>query len=287
MATSLPSLELLGIGGEFDAPIQPATPGDLTKPSGLLGGPLFSFAELLDGLPVETPNFLGKAGEPYQLEDLVYTVFYESALEPVAFALLGGETRGDELVLYDPASAPIELTRGIPIVHEVTADFVNGAYPTLQSFVGVYSGGLLSEDYLQNFTTTRGTLGTLLDTTNEPITRTVPGFGSVLGDGSLNALLDEVTLAFDTQLYVDDLLAGALGGDEIGIRPDANSDGAYQSYEGAFSGLLGSLGVASLVPGSLSAGAPLFFEALNPISTQIQEVLIVGPIINANVGKLI
>lgn len=243
--------------------------------NGVLGGLLFTFESSTFNVPVvgEVADGLVRSQvEGGGFQNIVLTQLLGTPLfEPVQ-GLIGGNSYGDELVLYEPATAPVALTQGIPVVNDVVREFVTGSFPTSSAFIGSNLGGLASEDFLQNFVSTGGTIGTGADGI-EKVLANVP-LGNMLFDGNdLNSSLDLITNSTDQILYVDDLVAGALGGDALSSE---------LPFDNALGGALDILNTSGL---GGPAGA-LLYEGLTPIATNLQEVQIAGPIILGTLGKL-
>ena len=243
--------------------------------NGVLGGLLFTFESSTFNVPVvgEVADGLVRSQvEGGGFQNIVLTQLLGTPLFGPVQGLIGGNSYGDELVLYEPATAPVALTQGIPVVNDVVREFVTGSFPTSSAFIGSNLGGLASEDFLQNFVSTGGTIGTGADGI-EKVLANVP-LGNMLFDGNdLNSSLDLITNSTDQILYVDDLVAGALGGDALSNE---------LPFDNALGGALDILNTSGL---GGPAGA-LLYEGLTPIATNLQEVQIAGPIILGTLGKL-
>lgn len=274
----LPGLDLLsgGLGGLGGAAGGEGGNGSVYGTSnGPVGGLLFTLESSTFGVPV-LGEFVGgvvrSQVEGGGVQNIVMTQLLGTPLfEPVQ-SLIGGNSYGDELVLYEPATAPVALTEGLPVVNEVTRMVVTGSFPTSSAFIGSYLGGLASEDLLQNFVSTGGMVGTGADAV-EAVIANLP-MGNMLFDGNdINSTLDLITNSTDQILYVDDLVAGALGGDALNSELPFNNalGGALEVFDSA--GLAGPFGA-------------LLYEGLTPIATNLQEVQIAGPIVLGTLGKL-
>lgn len=243
--------------------------------NGPIGGLLFTFESATFNVPI-LGEFAGglvrSQVEGGGFQNIVLTQLLGTPLFGPVQSLIGGNSYGDELVLYEPATAPVALTQGIPVVNDVVREFVTGSFPTSSAFIGSNLGGLASEDFLQHFVSTGGTLGTGADGV-EKVLANVP-LGNMLFDGNdLNSSLDLITNSTDQILYVDDLVAGALGGDALSNE---------LPFDNALGGALDILNTSGL---GGPAGA-LLYEGLTPIATNLQEVQIAGPIVLGTLGKL-
>ena len=274
---SLPGLDLLtgGLPGLGGAGGEGGNGSVYGTSNGPVGGLLFTLESSTFNVPV-LGEFVGGVArsqvEGGGVQNIVLTQLLGTPLfEPVQ-GLIGGNSYGDELVLYEPATAPVALTEGLPVINEVTRMVVTGSFPTSSAFIGSNLGGLASEDFLQNFVSTGGTIGTGADGVEKVISN-LP-LGNMLFDGNdLNSSLDLITNSTDQILYVDDLVAGALGGDALSNE---------LPFDNALGGALDILNTSGL---GGPAGA-LLYEGLTPIATNLQEVQIAGPIILGTLGKL-
>lgn len=243
--------------------------------NGPVGGLLFTFESATFNVPVlgeAVGGLVRSQVEGGGFQNIVLTQLLGTPLFGPVQGLIGGNSYGDELVLYEPATAPVALTQGIPVVNDVVREFVTGSFPTSSAFIGSNLGGLASEDFLQNFVSTGGTIGTGADGVEKVISN-LP-LGNMLFDGNdLNSSLDLITNSTDQILYVDDLVAGALGGDALSNE---------LPFDNALGGALDILNTSGL---GGPAGA-LLYEGLTPIATNLQEVQIAGPIILGTLGKL-
>ena len=250
--------------------------GDLSQLSGALGGPLMTLAGAAGNIPVLggiIQDSLGIGREGNQIEDIIFTLLSGTPLEGVSKSLFGGNTQGDELILYNLATIPGNTTSKIPVVGGLVADVLFGGVPNVSNFLGVYSGGVLSEDFLQALDSREGTLGALAKSLNEPASR-LPGVGPLLGDNSIDALLDQVTLATDQAPYADDIVAFLLGGTDLSATPPGFA-------------LLQATGLTNMIPGALAPLAgPIYEGVLQPLTVNIQEVAIAGPIATGTIGHL-
>jgi len=243
--------------------------------NGPIGGLLFTLESSTFNVPIlgeAVGGLVRSQVEGGGVQNVVLTQLLGTPLFGPVQSLIGGNSYGDELVLYEPATAPVALTQGIPVVNDVVREFVTGSFPTSSAFIGSNLGGLISEDLLQHFVSTGGMLGTGADAV-EKVLANVP-LGNMLFDGNdINSALDLITNGTDQILYVDDLVAGALGGDALS---------AELPFDNALGGALDILNTSGL-------GAPvgaLLYEGLTPIATNLQEVQIAGPIILGTLGKL-
>lgn len=274
----LPGLDLLsgGLPGLGGASGEGGNGSVFGTSNGPVGGLLFTFESATFNVPVlgEVAGGLVRSQvEGGGVQNVVLTQLLGTPLFGPVQSLIGGNSYGDELVLYEPATAPVALTQGIPVVNDVVREFVTGSFPTSSAFIGSNLGGLASEDFLQNFVSTGGTIGTGANGV-ETVIANLP-LGNMLFDGNdLNSALDLVTNSTDQILYVDDLVAGALGGDALSNE---------LPFDNALGGALDILNTSGL---GGPAGA-LLYEGLTPIATNLQEVQIAGPIILGTFGKLI
>lgn len=274
----LPGLDLLsgGLGGLGGAAGGEGGNGSVYGTSnGPIGGALFMLESSTFGVPV-LGEFVGgvvrSQVEGGGFQNIVLTQLLGTPLFDPVQSLIGGNSYGDELVLYEPATAPVALTEGLPVINDVTRMIVTGSFPTSSAFIGSYLGGLASEDLLQNFVSTGGMVGAGADAV-ESVIANLP-MGNMLFDGNdINSALDLITNSTDQILYVDDLVAGALGGDAL------SSELPFDNALGGALDLFNSAGAAAPV------GA-LLYEGLTPIATNLQEVQIAGPIILGTLGKL-
>ncbi len=243
---------------------------------GLLGPVFHQFESAVYGIPILGQNVAGALGTQVEgggFQNIVLTQLYGTPLFGPVQGLIGGNSYGDELVLYDLATRPVALTEGIPIVNDVTREIVTGSFAQTTAFIGAYSGGLLSEDLLQNFVSTDGTVGSLANAF-EAVLVNVPGGNFIFDGDDLNSALDQVTNVTDQILYVDDLTAGLLGGDKLSNE---------LPFDHAFGGLLGSVNTAGIA----APVGDVFYSSITPLLTIVQEVTIAGAITNGSLGKLI
>ncbi len=250
--------------------------GDLSQLSGAIGGPLMTLAGAAGNIPLlggVIQDSLGIGREGNQIEDIIATQLFGTPLEGVGKSLFGGNTQGDELILYNLAAIPGNTTSKIPVVGGLVGDVLFGGVPNVGNFLGVYSGGVLSEDFLQALDSREGTLGALAKSLNEPASR-LPGVGPLLGDNSIDALLDQVTLATDQAPYADDIVAFLLGGTDLSATPPGFA-------------LLQATGLTNMIPGALAPLAgPIYEGVLQPLTVNIQEVAIAGPLATGTIGHL-
>ncbi len=243
---------------------------------GIGGGLLNTLETSTFGIPILGENVSGIVGTQVEgggIQNIVVTQAFGTPLYEPLQGLIGGNSVGEEIILYDLATRPVAFTEGIPVVNEVTREIVTGSYAQTTAFIGAYSGGILSEDYLQNFVSTDGTLGTLANVTESYFVN-IPGGNFIFDGDDLNSALDQVTNATDQILYVDDLVAGGLGGDKLSNDLPFNN---------AFGGLLGSVNT----DGIAAPAGDVFYTSITPLTTAIQEVAIAGPITLGSFGKLI
>jgi len=241
--------------------------------NGALGGLFFQAEQATYGIPGLGQNVSGITGSQVEgggTQNIVLTQLYGTpAFGPVQ-SLIGGNSYGDELVLYDLATRPVALSEGTPL-NGPTREIVTGSYAATTAFIGAYSGGLLSEDYLQYLVSQQGTLGSMANAAESALSN-APGTSMVFDGDNLNSTLDLVTNGTDQILYVDDIVAGVGGGDQL-------------SNNLPFDNLL------ALAPSSAGVAAPvgdvLYPQVIQPLATAIQEVTIAGAITNGTFGKLI
>jgi len=244
---------------------------------GPIGGLLFTAENSTYGIPVLGENVGGLVGSQVEgggTQNVLVTQLYGTpAFGPVQ-SLIGGNSYGEELVLYDVATRPVAFTEGIPVANQVTREVVTGSYAQATAFIGAYSGGLLSEDYLQFLVSEQGQLGAMANAA-ENGGRGIPGAGLLLDGDNLNSSLDLVTNGTDQILYVDDIVAGVGGGDAL-------------SNDLPFNNVLAATGLESTMAG---VGAPVgdafYGMAFTPLTTLTQEVVIAGPIANGFMGKFL
>ncbi len=242
---------------------------------GLLGGLMFALESATFNVPVlgdVVDGVVRSGAEGGGVQNIALTLLLGTPLfEPVQ-SLIGGNSYGDELILYEPATAAVSLTQGIPVVGDLVREFATGSFPTSSAFIGSNLGGLLSEDFLQNFVSTGGTIGTVADGI-EKVLANLPLANMVFDGNDINSTLDLITNATDQILYVDDLVAGALGGDALSEE---------LPFDNALGGVLDVLDTAGLA----APVGELLYGALTPIATNLQEVAIAGPIVLGTLGKL-
>ncbi|MES3011524.1 MAG: hypothetical protein V4738_12115 [Pseudomonadota bacterium] len=277
----LPGLDLLsgglgGLGGVGGGAGTSGT-GDIGgSSSSPIGGLLATFADATHGIPILGENVNGIVGQGVEggsLSNFLVTPLYGTPLFGPAQSLLGGNSVGEEIILYDVATRPVALTEGLPIVNDVTRSVVGGDLPSITAFIGAYSGGLLSEDYLQFLVTEQGTLGALTNAV-EGAAVDLPLIGDFTDGKQLNATLDLLTGATDQILYVDDIVAGIGGGDQL-------------SNDLPFHQVLAATGLGGASAGLLAPVGDVFFPAIEPITNLVQEVPIAGPINLGAVGKFL
>lgn len=271
--SGLPGLDLLGGLGGGGADANGSVYGTSNGP---IGGLLHTLESSAYGIPI-LGEFLGGAiGSQVEgggIQNVVLTQLYGTPLFGPVQSLIGGNSYGDELILYDLATRPVGLTEGLPIVNDLTREVVTGGLAGPTAFIGAYSGGLLSEDFLQYLVTPTGTLGALADAVESGLVG-VPGLGLLFDGDNLNSSLDLVTNAVDQILYVDDITAGLLGGDKL-------------SNNLPFDNVLAQTGLGEASAGLLAPVGDAFYPAITPLLTMVQEVTIAGAIINGALGKVI
>lgn len=273
----LPGLDLLsgGLGGLGGGGASGT--GDIGGSSSApIGGLLSTFADATFGIPILGENVNGIVGQGVEggaLTGVLLTPLFGTPLFGPAQSLLGGNSVGEEIILYDLATRPVAFTEGLPVVNDVTRAVVGGDFASATAFIGAYSGGLLSEDYLQFLVTEQGTLGALTNSA-EGAAVDLPLIGDFTDGKQLNATLDLVTNATDQILYVDDIVAGIGGGDQL-------------SNELPFHQVLTATGLGGASAGVLAPVGDAFFPAIEPITNLIQEVPIAGPITLGSVGKFL
>lgn len=277
----LPGLDLLsgglgGLGGVGGAAGATGT-GDIGGTSSApIGGLLTTFADATFGIPILGENvnaIVGQGVEGGAITGVLLTPLLGTPLFGPAQSLLGGNSVGEEIILYDVATRPVALTEGLPIVNDVTRSVVGGDLPSITAFIGAYSGGLLSEDYLQFLVTEQGTLGALTNSI-EGAAVDLPLIGDFTDGKQLNATLDLITGATDQILYVDDIVAGIGGGDQL-------------SNELPFHQVLTATGLGGASAGVLAPVGDTLLPAIEPITNLIQEIPIAGPITLGSVGKFL
>ena len=276
----LPGLDLLtgglgGLGGSAGG--ESGTTGDIGGTSGApIGGLLTTLADTTFGIPILGENVNGIVGQGVEggaITGVLLTPLLGTPLFGPAQSLLGGNSVGEEIILYDVATRPVALTEGLPIVNDVTRSVVGGDLPSITAFIGAYSGGVLSEDYLQFLVTEQGTLGAITNSI-EGAAVDLPLIGDFTDGKQLNATLDVLTGATDQILYVDDIVAGIGGGDQL-------------SNDLPFHQVLTATGLGTASSGVLAPVGDVFFPAIEPITNLIQEVPIAGPITLGSVGKFL
>jgi len=272
----VPGLDLLtgglgGIGGGGTA-----FTGDVGGSSASpVGGLLATLADATFGIPILGENINGIVGQGVEggsLSNFLVTPLYGTPLFEPAQGLLGGNSVGEEIILYDLATRPVAFTEGLPIVNDVTRMVVGGDLASATAFIGAYSGGLLSEDYLQFLVTEQGTLGALTNAV-EGAAVDLPLIGDFTDGKQLNATLDLLTNATDQILYVDDIVAGIGGGDQL-------------SNDLPFHQVLTATGLGSASAGVLAPVGDML-PMIEPITNLIQEIPIAGPISLGTVGKFL
>ncbi len=277
----LPGLDALGglTGGLGGAAINEITSGtgDIGGfSSSPVGGLLTTLADASFNIPILGENLnavLGQGVEGGSIANVLVTPLYGTPLfEPVQ-GLIGGNSVGEEIILYDVATRAVALTEGIPLVNDLARSALLGDLPSVTAFIGAYSGGLLSEDYLQFLVTEQGMLGSITNSIEGALTG-LPVIGEFTDGKQLNALLDLVTGATDQILYVDDIMAGLLGGDQL-------------SNELPFHQVLEATGLSNTLGGMLAPLGDVLLPALEPITNLVTEVPIAGPIALGTVGKLL
>lgn len=273
----VPGLDLLsgglgGLGGGGEGGT-----GDIGETSSApIGGLLSTFADATFGIPILGENVNGIVGQGVEggaITGVLLTPLLGTPLFGPAQSLLGGNSVGEEIILYDVATRPVAFTEGLPIVNDVTRSVVGGDFASVTAFIGAYSGGALSEDYLQFLVTEQGTLGALTNSL-EGAAVDLPLIGDFTDGKQLNATLDLVTGATDQILYVDDIVAGIGGGDQL-------------SNDLPFHQVLTATGLGGASAGVLAPAGDVFFPAIEPITNLIQEVPIAGPITLGSVGKFL
>ncbi|HEY1104074.1 MAG TPA: hypothetical protein VGE70_11695, partial [Burkholderiaceae bacterium] len=286
LALGLPGLDLLGslpgLGGGLPLPGLGGGGGAEANGSvfgtsdGPIGGLLYTLESSAYGIPILGEFAGGAIGSQVEgggIQIVLLTQLYGTpAFGPIQ-SLIGGNSYGDELILYDLATRPVGLTEGLPIINDLTREVVTGGLAGPTAFIGAYSGGLLSEDFLQYLVTPTGTLGALADAGESGLVG-VPGLGLLFDGDNLNSSLDLVTNAVDQILYVDDITAGLLGGDKL-------------SNHLPFDNVLAQTGLGEASAGLLAPVGDAFYPAITPLLTMVQEVAIAGAIINGTLGKVI
>ncbi len=286
LALGLPGLDLLGslpgLGGGLPLPGLGGGGGAEANGSvfgtsdGPIGGLLYTLESSAYGIPILGEFAGGAIGSQVEgggIQNVLLTQLYGTpAFGPIQ-SLIGGNSYGDELILYDLATRPVGLTEGLPIINDLTREIVTGGLAGPTAFIGAYSGGLLSEDFLQYLVTPTGTLGALADAGESGLVG-VPGLGLLFDGDNLNSSLDLVTNAVDQILYVDDITAGLLGGDKL-------------SNHLPFDNVLAQTGLGEASAGLLAPVGDAFYPAITPLLTMVQEVAIAGAIINGTLGKVI
>lgn len=277
----LPGLDALGgltggLGGSAINEVVSGT-GDLGGVSSSpVGGLLSTLADATFSIPILGENLnavLGQGIEGGSIANVLVTPLYGTPLfEPVQ-GLIGGNSVGEEIILYDVATRAVALTEGIPLVNDLARSALLGDLPSVTAFIGAYSGGLLSEDYLQFLVTEQGMLGSITNSIEGALTG-LPVIGEFTDGKQLNALLDLVTGATDQILYVDDIMAGLLGGDQL-------------SNELPFHQVLEATGLSNTLGGMLAPLGDVLLPALEPITNLVTEAPIAGPIALGTVGKLL
>ncbi len=241
-----------------------------------IGGLLTTLADTTFGIPIlgEVVNgIVGQGVEGGSISSVVVSLLYGTPLfEPVQ-SLLGGNSVGEEIILYDLATRPVAITEGLPIVNDVLRSVLLGDLPSITAFIGAYAGGILSEDYLQFLVTEQGMLGSLTNAVEGALVD-LPLIGELTDGKQLNATLDLITGLTDQILYVDDIAAGLLGGDQL-------------SNELPFHQVLTATGLDVMLPGLLAPLGEVLYPAIQPITNLVQEVPIAGPIVLGTVGKLL
>ncbi len=275
----LPGLDLLsgGLGGLGGAAGGATGTGDIGGTSSSpIGGLLTTLADATHGIPIlgELVNgIVGQGVEGGSISGFLITPLFGTPLFGPAQSLLGGNSVGEEILLYELATRPVAITEGLPIVNDVVRSVVGGDLPSITAFIGAYSGGLLSEDYLQFLVTEQGTLGALTNSVEGALVD-LPLIGDFTDGKQLNATLDLLTGATDQILYVDDIVAGIGGGDQL-------------SNELPFHQVLTATGLGGASAGVLAPVGDVLFPAIEPITNLIQEVPIAGPITLGLVGKFL
>lgn len=286
LALGLPGLDLLGslpgLGGGLPLPGLGGGGGAEANGSvfgtsdGPIGGLLYTLESSAYGIPILGEFAGGAIGSQVEgggIQNVLLTQLYGTpAFGPIQ-SLIGGNTYGDEVILYDLATRPVGLTEGLPIINDLTREVVTGGLAGPTAFIGAYSGGLLSEDFLQYLVTPTGTLGALADAGESGLVG-VPGLGLLFDGDNLNSALDLGTNAVDQILYVDDITAGLLGGDKL-------------SNNLPFDNVLAQTGLGEASAGLLAPVGDAFYPAITPLLTMVQEVAIAGAIINGTLGKVI
>lgn len=273
----LPGLDLLsgGLGGLSGG--ESGVTGDIGGTSSSpIGGLLTTLADATHGIPIlgELVNgIVGQGVEGGSISGFLITPLFGTPLFGPAQSLLGGNSVGEEILLYELATRPVAITEGLPIVNDVVRSVVGGDLPSITAFIGAYSGGLLSEDYLQFLVTEQGTLGALTNSVEGALVD-LPLIGDFTDGKQLNATLDLLTGATDQILYVDDIVAGIGGGDQL-------------SNELPFHQVLTATGLGGASAGVLAPVGDVLFPAIEPITNLIQEVPIAGPIALGSVGKFL
>lgn len=277
----LPGLDVLsgglgglgGVGGAAGATGTGDVGGSSSSP---IGGLLATFADATFGIPILGENVNGIVGQGVEggsISNFLVTPLYGTPLFGPAQSLLGGNSVGEEIILYDLATRPVAFTEGLPLVNEVTRMVVGGDLASGTAFIGAYSGGLLSEDYLQFLVTEQGTLGALTNSL-EGAAVDLPLIGDFTDGKQLNATLDVLTNATDQILYVDDIVAGIGGGDQL-------------SNDLPFHQVLVATGLGGASAGVLAPVGDTLLPAMEPITNLIQEIPIAGPITLGSVGKFL
>ncbi len=274
----LPGLDLLsgglgGLGGGAGTSGTGDVGGSSSSP---IGGLLATLADATYGIPIlgEALNgIVGQGVEGGSLSSFLVTPLYGTPLFGLAQSLLGGNSVGEEILLYELATRPVALTEGIPLVNEITRMVVGGDLPAVTAFIGAYSGGLLSEDYLQFLVTEQGILGSLTNAIEGALVD-LPLIGDFTDGKQLNATLDLITGLTDQIVYVDDIVAGIGGGDQL-------------SNDLPFHQVLTATGLGGVSAGLLAPVGDVLLPALVPITNLVQEVPIAGPIALGAVGKFL
>lgn len=262
-----------GIGGAAEG-----GNGTVFNSAGGALGPFFMQAEQATyGVPVLgdlVSGALGTSVEGGGVQNILLSQAFGTPLFGPLQSLVGGNSQGDEIILYELATRPVALTEGLPVVNELTREIVTGSFANPGSaFIGPNLGGLVSEDFQQNFVSSNGTLGTVVNQV-ENVLLNSPGGNFIFDGDDLNSVLDQVTNLTDQVPNGDDYVAGALGGDAL-----SNT----LPFDHAFGGLLGSVNTA----GVLAPVGDQFYTGITPLATAIQEVAIAGPISLGSLGKLI
>ncbi len=150
---------------------------------------------------------------------------------------------------------------------------VGGDLPAVTAFIGAYSGGLLSEDYLQFLVTEQGILGALTNAV-EGAAVDLPLIGDFTDGKQLNATLDLITGLTD-QIRV----RGRHCCRHWRWRPAEQRPAFPPGSDGDWFG--------RRIGRSSGPVGDVLLPALVPITNLVQEVPIAGPIALGAVGKFL